>query len=218
MDLKSIKQYFELLSLSGLEHVFINKSIDHPEVDKKNLIDSLKDKYKNCQKCPLSQGRINFVYGDGNPSARLMLIGEGPGAEENRTGHVFVGKAGQLLNKMLQAIKIKREDIYICNIVKCRPPGNRDPLPNEVNSCIPYLMEQIKIIKPEVILLLGRVAAQTLLNTNQSLTEMRKLDHEFSGIRTFVSYHPAALLRNPQWKKPAWIDLQRLQAFYDNSK
>ena len=151
---------------------------------------------------------------NGNDDAKLMIIGEGPGADEDRMGEVFVGRSGQLLTKMLSAINLSRDEVYIANIVKCRPPGNRNPLPEEKSECLPYLEEQISIIQPEFILMLGKVAAVTLLEIDQTLKAFRQQTHNFRGIKTYVSYHPSALLRNPSWKKFAWIDLQNLQKDY----
>ena len=170
---------------------------------------------KDCHRCPLSETRTHFVFGDGNENANLMLVGEAPGREEDLTGVPFVGRAGQLLNKILEAIHFKREDVYIANIVKCRPPNNRDPLPSEVEKCEPYLKKQIEIIKPKIILALGRIAGQTLLRTNASLTTLRGKVHNYHGIKLIVTYHPAALLRNPHWKKPTWEDVQFLRKIYD---
>jgi DNA polymerase len=173
------------------------------------------EEIKNCQSCPLGKSRKNFVFGIGNPDADLMLIGEAPGAEEDAQGIPFVGRAGQLLTKILAAINFSRDEVYIANILKCRPPNNRDPLPNEVDACRPYLDKQIEMIKPKIILLLGRVAAQTLLETKDSLSSMRRRTHSYMGIDVFVTYHPAALLRNPHWKRPTWEDVQRVRAKYD---
>ncbi len=172
--------------------------------------------YANCAKCMLHQNRKHFVYGEGNPNAKMMIIGEGPGEEENKQGKPFVGRAGQLLTRMLAAINIAREDVYITNIVKCQPPGNRNPQKEEVDACIPYLKEQIKLIKPQILFLLGKVAAETLLGTNDLMKVMRTQKFSYEGIDTYVSYHPAALLRNPSFKKLSWIDLQALQKVYDN--
>lgn len=184
--------------------------------DPRTRLQELEAQYKNCRNCGLWQGRTKFCYGNGNARAKLMLIGEGPGADEDRTGQVFVGKAGQLLTKMLQAIHLERDEVYIANIVKCRPPDNRNPLPEEKNACFPYLEEQIEIIKPKLLLLLGRVAASTILNFDGTMAEYRSQTYIFKGIKTYVSYHPSALLRNPNWKKPAWIDLQNLQKDYES--
>ena len=144
-----------------------------------------------------------------------MLIGEAPGAEEDAQGLPFVGAAGKLLDKILAAINFKREDVFIANILKCRPPNNRDPQPAEVEQCQPYLNQQIELIKPKIILLLGRIAAQTLFQTKDSLTSMREKDLQYLGIDVVVTYHPAALLRNPNWKRPAWDDIKKLRQRYD---
>jgi len=171
-----------------------------------------------CQKCALGSTRTNFVFGVGNPEADLVLVGEAPGADEDLKGEPFVGRAGQLLNKILEAINFKREEVYICNILKCRPPNNRDPLPDEVAQCEPYLWKQLEIIKPKIILCLGRIAAQVLLKTNDSLTKLRGTFHDYRGIKLMVTYHPAALLRNPNWKRPTWEDVQKLRKEYDAMK
>jgi uracil-DNA glycosylase family 4 len=155
------------------------------------------------------------VFGTGNPNAELMLIGEAPGREEDLQGEPFVGKAGQLLDKILAAIAFKRSEIYIGNILKCRPPQNRDPLPEEMALCIPYLFQQIHLIQPKIILALGRIAAHQLLRTTASLGSLRGTIHDFQGISLIVTFHPAALLRNPHWKKPVWEDVQMLRKHYD---
>lgn len=170
---------------------------------------------KDCQKCPLGKTRTNFVFGAGNPNADLMLIGEAPGAEEDKQGKPFVGKAGLLLNKILKSINFQREDVFIANILKCRPPGNRDPLAEEVIQCEPYLHQQIKLIQPKLILALGRISGQTLLNTQSSLTNLRGRLYDYQGIPMIVTYHPAALLRNPQWKYPTWDDMRYLRKVFD---
>ena len=171
-----------------------------------------------CQKCSLGATRIKFVFGVGNPKAEIVLIGEAPGADEDAKGEPFVGRAGQLLNKILEAIHFKREDVYICNILKCRPPNNRDPRPEEVQQCEPYLWKQLEIIKPKIILCLGRISAQVLLKTTDSLTKLRENVHDYRGIPLLVTYHPAALLRNPNWKRPTWEDVQKLRKMYDEMK
>ena len=208
---KAVKQYLEYLKISGIQDIFIKPPI---QIDKTELLKGLEEKYKNCTNCILHENRTNFCYGNGNADAKLMIIGEGPGADEDRLGKVFVGRSGQLLTKMLSAIKLTREDVYIANIVKCRPPENRNPLPEEKSACLPYLEEQISIIQPELILILGKVAAVTLLEIDQTLKAFREKTYNFRGTKTYVSYHPSALLRNPSWKKLAWIDLQKLQKDY----
>ncbi len=168
-----------------------------------------------CMKCPLGSTRTKFVFGVGNPRATLMLVGEAPGADEDAQGEPFVGRAGQLLNKILEAIHFKREDVYICNILKCRPPGNRKPAPEEVARCLPYLQKQVELIRPKVILCLGLTAAENLLQTTESLGNLRGRVLRYEGIPLMVTYHPAALLRNPNWKRPAWEDVQAVRKLHD---
>jgi uracil-DNA glycosylase len=179
---------------------------------------SLEELHKNigsCTKCVLHQGRNKFVFGVGNANAEIMCVGEGPGAEEDKQGYPFVGRAGQLLTDILKAIKFSRDDVFIANVVKCRPPGNRTPLPTEMDTCSPYLLKQIDLIKPKLILCLGLTAAQGLLNKKDSLTSMRGKVFEFRGAKAMVTYHPAALLRNPHWKKATWEDVQKFRKLYD---
>jgi uracil-DNA glycosylase len=168
-----------------------------------------------CTRCPLHRTRTNGVPGEGNPAARLMCIGEGPGETEDRLGRPFVGRAGELLDKLLGAIDLPRETVYIANIVKSRPPQNRKPLPDEVAACIPYLHRQIALIQPKVILALGGTAGESLLNARKSLTELRSKVHRYAGIPVVVTYHPAALLRNPNWKKPTWDDVRIARQLLD---
>jgi len=170
---------------------------------------------RNCTRCPLSETRKNVVFGSGNGQANLMLIGEAPGEQEDLQGEAFVGKAGQLLDKILAAIQFGRDEVYIANILKCRPSNNRDPLPREIEQCMPYLKKQIALIRPRIILALGRISAQTLLNTTQSLGQLRKKQHVFQNIPLIVTYHPAALLRHPEWKRATWQDVQRVRKLYD---
>ena len=186
-----------------------------PKFDNILSLDEFNNKINTCQLCALSETRTKFVFGDGNPNADLMLIGEAPGAEEDKSGIPFVGRAGKLLNDILIAIGFKREDVFIANILKCRPPNNRDPLPSEREVCKPFLYKQIDLIKPKIILCLGKVAANVLLNNDESLTKMRANVHEINGIKTMVTYHPAALLRNSNWKKPTWEDVQKVKKIYD---
>jgi DNA polymerase len=212
MPSRSLEQHLELLRLSGINEIFIDQALP---VEKEPDLEQLKKQYANCDKCHLSKNRIKFVYGEGSGQAKLMLIGEGPGADENISGKPFVGRAGQLLTKMLKAINIERQEVYITNVVKCRPPNNRNPFPEEIEACAPYLQEQIEIIKPGLLMLLGKVAAEALLKQKKSLSKYRENTHIFQGIKTYVTYHPSALLRNPGWKKFAWIDLQKLRDDYN---
>ncbi|MFZ1081101.1 MAG: uracil-DNA glycosylase [Candidatus Kryptoniota bacterium] len=186
-----------------------------PHWHKSDSLQDLNSKISGCMKCSLGSTRKNFVFGVGDPKAKLVLIGEAPGADEDEQGEPFVGRAGQLLNKILVAVQLRREDVYICNILKCRPPNNRDPLPEEVGACEPFLKKQLEIMKPKLILCLGRIAAQTLLKTKSTLSELRNNIYEYQGIKVLVTFHPAALLRNPNWKRPAWEDVQKMRKLYD---
>ncbi len=162
----------------------------------------------SCTACGLSKGRQNVVFASGQPSSRLMFIGEGPGSEEDRKGIPFVGPAGALLNRIIEAIGFRREDVYVANMVKCRPPRNRDPKPEEITACRGYIEEQIDLVAPKAIVILGRVAAQGLLASTGSLGSMRGRWHQLRGVPTRVTYHPAALLRNEAWKRPTWEDFK----------
>ena len=173
-----------------------------------NDLETLKTVVSACNRCPLSSSRTNTVFGEGNHNARLMFIGEGPGADEDASGRPFVGRAGQLLTKMINAMGLTRDDVYIANIVKCRPPGNRNPSPEEAAACIDYLKEQIKFIKPEFIVCLGSVAVTYLFGESVKITQVRGTWRDFEGCKVMLSYHPAFLLRSPDRKKEAWIDLQ----------
>ncbi len=164
-----------------------------------------------CTRCRLAEGRRTVVFGTGAPDADLMFIGEGPGAQEDRQGVPFVGPAGELLTRIIQAIEMRREEVYIANIVKCRPPGNRDPQPDEVAACRGWLQRQIETVRPRVIVMLGRVAAQTLLGSDESLGRMRGRWHRVLGIDARATYHPAALLRSASWKRPTWEDMQEVR-------
>ncbi len=195
--------------------IFKDLNSGNDDWEKASTLDELNSLICNCTKCQLHKGRNNFVFGSGNPNADVVVIGEGPGAEEDKQGLPFVGRAGQLLTDILKAIKFKREEVYICNIVKCRPPDNRTPFPEEMETCIPYLKKQIGLIKPKLILCLGLTAAKGLLKKKDSLTSLRGKVFEYEGIKTMVTFHPAALLRNPNWKKDCWADVQMFRKLYD---
>ncbi|MFT5089203.1 MAG: uracil-DNA glycosylase family 4 [Candidatus Latescibacterota bacterium] len=168
-----------------------------------------------CKNCRLGATRSKFVFGAGRVDADIMFVGEAPGADEDRSGEPFVGAAGQLLNKIIEAMGLAREDVFICNILKCRPPNNRDPQPDEIEECEPYLKRQIELIQPRVICTLGRFAAQTLLRSDQSMGRLRQEEHRYEGIPLIATYHPAALLRNAQWKRPTWEDMKKVRRLYD---
>ncbi len=168
-----------------------------------------------CRKCPLGHSRLNSVPGEGDPHAGFVCVGEAPGATEDETGRPFVGRAGRLLDEILKAIGFAREEVFICNVLKCRPPNNRDPEPLEVQACSPYLHRQLELIRPRVILALGRPAAHALLGSAASLGELRGKLHRYRGIPLIVTYHPAALLRNPHWKRPTWDDVRIARRLFD---
>ncbi len=178
-------------------------------------LNQLYDNIHKCTSCPLGLTRTNFVFGVGNPKADILVIGEAPGADEDAKGEPFVGRAGQLLNKILEAIGFRREDVYIANIIKCRPPGNRRPEKSESDECEPYLIKQIELIKPAFILALGLTAVDTLLKKRHRMSDMRGKMLDYHSAKMLVTYHPAALLRNPNWKKPAWEDVKLLRRLYD---
>lgn len=218
--LNKVKSYFMQQEELFGELIYPTKNVQKPKTELSNMktLDELNSIASGCLKCTLGHTRTNLVFGVGNPKSRVMFIGEAPGADEDAQGEPFVGRAGQLLNKILTAIEMKREDVYICNILKCRPPDNRDPMANEMEICTPYLEKQIDLIKPEFIICLGRIAAQWLLKTNDSLTKLREKVHEYKGAKLIITYHPAALLRNPNWKRPAWEDMKMFKKMFDSER
>jgi uracil-DNA glycosylase len=178
-------------------------------------LDAVAERIRTTYCCELCPTRTNAVPGEGDPAARLVLIGEGPGATEDATGRPFVGQAGQLLDAILDAIEVPRSSVYITNIVKCRPPQNRKPLPDEIAACIPYLHRQLELLRPKVIVAMGGTAAESLLGVRKSLGDLRGKVHTFNGTPLVVTYHPAALLRNPNWKKPTWDDVRIARQLLD---
>jgi len=185
-------------------------------IEKLGSLDEIAEKVRKCTRCPLYATATNAVPGEGDPKADLVCVGEAPGAKEDETGRPFVGQAGQLLTKILAAIDLTREQVFICNVLKHRPPGNRNPLPEEVEACSPYLIRQLELIKPKVIVAFGTFAAQTLLQTKTPLGQLRGLVHRYHGIPLIVTYHPAALLRNPAWKRPTWQDVKLARRILDS--
>jgi DNA polymerase len=166
---------------------------------------------QGCTRCKLCQGRSTIVVGEGNPTAELVFVGEGPGEQEDLQGRPFVGKAGQLLDRMIQAMGLQREQVYICNVVKCRPPGNRNPEPDEITACDPFLARQLDVIRPKIVVALGKFAAQTLLQTQTPISRLRGSFHPFrNGAKLMPTFHPAYLLRNPESKRETWADLQQV--------
>lgn len=193
----------------------VKESFDREHIVSQSTLDDLDKAVCGCRRCQLGSTRMNFVFGAGNPNADIMFIGEAPGADEDAQGVPFVGRAGQLLTKMIEAMKLSRDDVYIGNILKCRPPNNRDPKPEEIEMCEPILIRQIEIIQPKIICALGRISGQTLLRTKATLGALRGKFHDYHGVKFIVTYHPAALLRNPNWKKDAWEDLKLVRREYD---
>ena len=232
-------KYKVIESLIGQRDIFGNELLEEVNIklekntkpENKNAIDNsgqwqnvnslqkLEELINTCQKCVLAKNRNKFVFGSGNPNADVMVIGEGPGAEEDKQGLPFVGRAGKLLTDILKAINFTRDEVYIANVVKCRPPGNRTPQQKEMDTCLPYLKKQIDIIKPKLLLCLGLTAAQGILKLNDSLGNMRGKFYDFESgscrTKVLVTYHPAALLRNPNWKRAAWEDVKKFRIFYD---
>lgn len=215
MIVKYLKQTQELFG----DELYLSKTNNSQEKNKnaKSELDNFCKGICECHKCSLGATRNKFVFGTGDPQASLMLVGEAPGAEEDRLGEPFVGRAGKLLDKILNAINRSRSnDVYICNVLKCRPPNNRDPLASEVEQCEPYLLQQIEIMRPKLIVALGRVAGTTLLKVEQSLKGMRSKLHDYFGTPLIVTYHPAALLRNSGFKAAAWEDFKWIRSILDN--
>ena len=182
-----------------------------------NSLADLSEQIRDCGKCKLGATRTNLVFGTGDPNADVMVIGEAPGADEDARGEPFIGRAGQLLTKILGAIDLDRDDVYIANIIKSRPPGNRRPEPDEVDACLPYLYKQIELVQPRFILALGLTAAKSLIGAKGPMKDLRGKQHEWHGIPVIITYHPAALLRNPNWKRPTWEDVKMLRSLLDQS-
>jgi len=185
-------------------------------IEKLRSLDEIAEQVRKCTRCSLYETATKAVPGVGDPKAKLVCVGEAPGAKEDETGLPFVGQAGQLLTKILEAIDLTREQVFICNVLKHRPPGNRNPQPLEVEACSPYLIRQLELIQPKVIVAFGTFAAQTLLQTKAGIGQLRGLVHRYHGIPLIVTYHPAALLRNPAWKRPTWEDVKLARRILDS--
>ncbi len=210
--ISSVKSYLDLERESGMEEYFFEspgKNIGAANGAPTDL-DLLKKKILGCQECDLHRTRTNVVFGSGNPRASLMFIGEAPGEEEDKQALPFVGRAGQLLTKIIEAMGLKREDVYIANILKCRPPNNRAPLPAEIAACEEVVLRQVEMIKPRVICTLGKFASQTILKTETPISVLRGNFREYNGIKVMPTFHPAYLLRNPEDKKLVWQDMKKV--------
>jgi uracil-DNA glycosylase family 4 len=218
-DFKDYLQYVKGLGYAGvaLSEDSLRILDNQYKETKSETLDMIRRDLGTCRKCALHKGRKHIVFGAGNPRAKLVLVGEAPGYEEDLKGRPFVGQAGQLLTRILQAIGLTREDVYICNIIKCRPPGNRNPEPDEIAACIPYLRRQLRAIRPGLICALGTFAAQTLLETDTPISQLRGRFHLYENTPLLPTYHPAYLLRNPGKKRDVWEDMQKLQEAYEKA-
>ena len=183
--------------------------------EKTDLLQGIAREVESCAKCPLHKTRTQSVFQDGDPKAEIVFIGEAPGREEDLQGKPFVGEAGKLLTRIIESIGFKREEVYITNILKSRPPNNRNPLASEITACLPFLKRQLEVIQPKIICALGTFASQTLLNTTIPISQLRGRVHDYEGIPLIPTFHPAALLRNPGWKKDAWEDMKLLKKVYE---
>ncbi len=223
--IKSIESKFEAMRTDGVQILTLPKVGTGPVAEKsesvqtasatspKNILIQFKNEVSQCTKCgELASSRQNVVFGAGNAKAKLVFVGEAPGRDEDEQGLPFVGLAGQLLTKMIEAIGMSRNEVFICNVLKCRPPQNRNPMPEEIINCSPYLWRQLELIQPKMICALGKFAAQTLLNSTASISQLRGTIHDCRGFRLICTFHPAYLLRNPADKRKAWEDLKRVKA------
>lgn len=212
-----LKSYLEYLKEMGIETQFVSEAKPFARPSGSSTVrqsaqtlEEIRKELGDCRRCKLHRTRRTLVFGEGNEKATLMFVGEGPGYDEDVQGRPFVGKAGQLLTKIIQSIHLQREDVYIANVIKCRPPQNRNPEPDEIESCHPFLMKQIGTIQPKIICALGTFAAQTLLKTNAKITGLRGKFYDLTGIKVFPTYHPAYLLRNPERKREVWEDMKKI--------
>ena len=216
--LRQARAYLEYQMGLGVREVVLHPRPKNEPTGTRGSLESVRADLGECTRCPLHRTRRTIVFGEGNADARLMFIGEGPGAEEDRQGRPFVGRAGQLLTRMINAMTLDRKEVYIANIVKCRPPDNRDPNRGEIDTCFPFLEAQIGAIAPEAIVALGRVAAANLLETSDPIGKLRGRFHDRMGTPVMPTYHPSFLLRNEgdrRWKAEAWADLRKVMALLE---
>ncbi len=217
--ISDLKSYLEYLKGMGIVSLPVSDRVSDPISERKPeepspshimTLEEVRKELGDCKRCKLHRTRRTIVFGEGNPKATLMFIGEGPGYDEDVQGRPFVGRAGQLLTKIIESINLSREEVYIANIVKCRPPQNRNPEPDEIESCNPFLMKQIRVIQPKIICALGTFAAQTLLKTYAKISDLRGKSFDLEGIKVIPTYHPAFLLRNPERKRDVWEDMKKI--------
>jgi len=221
MDLKSYLEYLKVIGIETLP-LFEKNATDQPSIPSSDTpsivtLEEIRRELGDCQRCKLHRTRRTLVFGEGNDKAKLMFVGEGPGYDEDVQGRPFVGRAGQLLTKIIQSIHLQREEVYITNIIKCRPPQNRNPEPDEIECCHPFLLKQIHAIQPQIICALGTFAAQTLLKTDTKITALRGRLYELKGIKVIPTYHPAYLLRNPERKREVWEDMKLISERLNNA-
>ncbi len=206
-----LKSYLEYLKGMGIHSLPTSETaVDEPRTSPVMTLEEVRKELGDCKRCKLHRTRRTIVFGEGNEKATLMFIGEGPGYDEDVQGRPFVGKAGQLLTKIIESIKLRREEVYIANIVKCRPPQNRNPEPDEIQGCNLFLMKQIRVIQPRIICALGTFSAQTLLKTDTKISDLRGKLFDLEGIQVIPTYHPAFLLRNPERKREVWEDMKKI--------
>lgn len=210
-DISDQLAFFQAIGIESLDLANANLR-EETRGSKALTLDDIRHELGDCQRCQLAVSRTNIVFGSGNPNARLMFVGEAPGSDEDRQGLPFVGRAGKLLTKIIESIDLKREDVYICNVLKCRPPGNRNPQPEEVESCSPFLKHQLEAIQPEIVCCMGAFAAQMMLRTKIPISKLRGRFHNIDGVRFIATFHPAYLLRNPQKKREVWEDMKQIRA------
>ena len=203
-------QFFKEIGISHLNVGPVAPS--EPLIEISVTLDDIREDLGDCSRCKLSESRTSIVFGSGNPDASLMFIGEAPGSEEDRQGLPFVGRAGQLLTKIIESIGLQRDDVYICNVLKCRPPKNRNPEPDEVETCSPFLRRQLAAVRPQIVCCLGTFAAQTMLGMKVPISKLRGQFHDIEGIRFIATFHPAYLLRNPGKKREVWEDMKQIRA------
>lgn len=216
--LKDLKNYIELEKVSGINDFYVEEKVFNTKAgDRLKMLKVLKGEVLKCNNCSLRENCRNVVFGSGNPCAELVFVGEAPGYEEDIQGLPFVGRAGQLLTKIIEAIGYKRKDVFICNVLKCRPPENRSPLPSEIFACQEHLIKQLNIIKPKLICALGKFAAQTLLKTETPISALRGKFYDYHGIKLIPTFHPAYLLRNPQDKRLVWEDMKKAKKYLEGS-
>ncbi len=215
-------QFFRDIGVDSLDLNKLSGPVVRPPHDQSSLrpspsscggtLESIREELGDCQRCKLAPSRTNIVFGSGNPNAELVFVGEAPGFDEDQQGLPFVGRAGQLLTKIIESIGIKREDVYICNVLKCRPPENRNPQPDEVAACNPFLRKQLATIRPKVVCCLGAFAAQTVLQSAAPISKLRGAFHDVDGMRIIATFHPAYLLRSPEKKRDVWEDMKQIRA------